>query len=116
MAEKGPSNRTLERAGAILDTVESGPKLATQIARETGLSLSTTHRLALAMTETEFLSRFENGAFGLGRRIVQTERDALSYAPLWRLASEVGESVQLWVRSGEERVCRVSIDAPMNSA
>lgn len=112
MVDKGPSNRTLERAAAILDAVEAEPKLASQIARETGLSLSTTHRLALAMAETEFLSRFEDSTFGLGRRIVQIERDALSYAPLWRLAAEVRESVQLWVRSGEERVCRLSIDAP----
>lgn len=112
MMDKSPSNRTLERAAAILDTVEEGPKLATQIARETGLSLSTTHRLALAMAETEFLSRFEDSTFGLGRRILQTERDTLSYAPLWRLAAEVNESVQLWIRSGDERVCRISIDAP----
>lgn len=111
-AEKAPSNRTLERAAAVLDAVEAGSKLATQIARETGLSLSTTHRLALAMVETEFLSRYEDATFGLGRRMVQSERDALSYAPLWRLSADVGESVQLWVRSGDERVCRISIDAP----
>lgn len=112
MAEKNSSNRTLERAAAILDAVESGPKLATQIARETGLSLSTTHRMALAMVETEFLNRLDGGAFGLGPRIVQTERDALSYAFLQQLHDKVDESVQLWVRSGDERVCRISIDAP----
>lgn len=111
MAEQPHSNRTLERAAAILDSLELGPKLATQIASDIGLSLSTTHRMALAMVETEFLTRRADGTFELGRRLVQSERDTISYAILKQLADDVKESVQLWVRSGDERICRISFDA-----
>lgn len=105
-------NRMLERTAAILDAVEDGPLLASEIARVTGLSLSTTHRLALSMADLEFLTRYPDGTFGLGTRILQTYRDSVAYQPLWELASKVQESVQLWVRYRDERVCRVSIDAP----
>lgn len=112
MAEQPHSNRTLERAAAILDSLETGPKLATQIASDIGLSLSTTHRMALAMVETEFLTRRADGTFELGRRLVQSERNTISYTILKQLADDVKESVQLWIRSGDERVCRISFDAP----
>ncbi|RSZ63179.1 IclR family transcriptional regulator [Corynebacterium hylobatis] len=107
-----PGNRMLERVAAILDAVEDEPRLAADIARTTGLSLSTTHRLALSMAELDFLTRYPDGTFGPGTRILQTYRDAVSYQPLWELASRAQESVQLWVRYRDERVCRVSIDAP----
>lgn len=112
MEEKSPSNRTLERAAAILDSVDTEAKLASQIARETGLSLSTTHRLALAMVETGFLVRLDDSSFGSGPRMGRPEQEPISYAPLWELSAETNESVQLWVRSGNERVCRMSVDAP----
>ncbi|OKX87058.1 IclR family transcriptional regulator [Corynebacterium glutamicum] len=112
MEEKSTSNRTLERTAAILDSIANGPKLASQIARETGLSLSTTHRLALAMVETGFLERFEDATFGPGSRIITGVREEFSYAPLWELSTEVNETVQLWVRSGDHRVCLMSVEAP----
>ncbi|AGF71670.1 IclR family transcriptional regulator [Corynebacterium halotolerans] len=111
-SSSGSGNRTLERAGAILDAVEDGPQHATEIARRTGLSVSTTHRLALAMAETDFLIRYEDGTFAPGRRIVQNDRDARSFPLIWELSSRIGETVQLWVRSGNQRICRVSVEAP----
>lgn len=112
MEEKSASNRTLERAAAILDSVATGPQLASQIARDTGLSLSTTHRLALAMVESGFLERRDDSTFSPGSRIRTPVREEFSYAPLWELSTEVNETVQLWVRSGDERICQMSVEAP----
>lgn len=112
MEEKSASNRTLERTAAILDSVTTGPKLASQIARDTGLSLSTTHRLALAMVETGFLERLDDSTFGPGTRVSVGIREEFSYAPLWELSTEVNETVQLWVRSGSQRICQMSVEAP----
>lgn len=98
-------NRMLERVAAILDAVETGPMSASEVARRTELSVSTVHRLALSMVEFEFLRRDSDGRFGRGARFVRTALENAALPILNDLCEETGESTQLWVRRGAERLC-----------
>lgn len=102
------SNRTLERVVAILDAVERSSASASELARRTELSVSTAHRLALSMTEYGFLHRSTDGDFRLGRRFVQSALEKAATPALRALRETTGETAQLWVRRGEERVCVLS--------
>ena len=105
------SNRTLARVASILDAVDGEAVSATVVAKRSGLSVSTAHRLALSMVEYGFLRRTESGEFRLGHRFV---RNAMEQAALPRLAElqrTTGETAQLWVRRGDERVCLLSVDS-----
>lgn len=105
------SNRTLERVAAILDAVDRAAVSASELARRTGLSVSTTHRLALSMVEYDFLRRTESGDFRLGQRFVRTAMEAAAAPVLEQLRTTTGETVQLWVRRADECVCTLSIDS-----
>lgn len=102
------SNRTLERVVAILDAVDRTSASASELARRTNLSVSTAHRLALSMTEYGFLRRSEDGVFRLGRRFIQSALEKTAAPALAALREATGETAQLWVRRGEERVCVLS--------
>ncbi len=83
-----------------------------QLAVETGLHPSTAHRILGAMTASGFVERFEPGTYQLGIRLLELGnlvksriniRD--SAMPLMqRLHREIGESVNLGVRQGDEIV------------
>lgn len=102
------SNRTLERVVAILDAVEHSAVSATELARRTELSVSTAHRLALSMVEYGFLHRTRDGTFRLGRRFLQSALEKIAAPALRDLRETTGETAQLWVRRGDERVCVLS--------
>lgn len=102
----------LERAAAILDAVGPASVSASEISRRTGLSISTTHRLALSLVDYGFLSRDAGGGFHMGERFVRSALENAAAPVLADLRSTIGETVQLWVRRGDERVCVVSLDAP----
>ncbi|MFF2031025.1 IclR family transcriptional regulator [Arthrobacter sp. NPDC058192] len=105
------SNRTLERAAAILDAVGRSAVSASELSRRTGLSLSTAHRLALQMADYGFLRRAESGAFRLGDRFVRSSLENAGAPVLQELRDRTNETAQLWVRRGDERVCLVSVDS-----
>lgn len=105
------SNRTLARTASILDAVDGEAVSATELARRSGLSVSTAHRLALSMVEYGFLRRTEAGDFRLGHRFVRTAMEQAALPRLAELKSATGETVQLWVRRGDERVCLLSVDS-----
>ncbi len=109
--ESSSSNRTLERVAAILDAVDRAAVSASELARRTGLSVSTAHRLALSMVEYGFLRRTESGDFRLGQRFVRTAMEAAATPVLDQLRTATGETVQLWVRRVDERVCTLSLDS-----
>ena len=109
--ETNGSNRTLERAASILDAVGRSAVSASQLSRQTGLSVSTTHRLALQMVTYGFLRRTENGAFRLGDRFVRSALENAGMPVLQGLRDRTGETAQLWVRRGDERVCLLSADS-----
>jgi DNA-binding IclR family transcriptional regulator len=110
-SESSSSNRTLERVAAILDAVDRAAVSASELSRRTGLSVSTAHRLALSMVEYGFLRRTQSGDFRLGQRFVRTAMEAAAAPVLHRLRTTTGETVQLWVRRADERVCTLSFDS-----
>ena len=109
--ETNGSNRTLERAAAILDAVGRSAVSASELSRQTGLSVSTAHRLALQMVDYGFLRRTESGTFRLGDRFVRSALENAGMPVLQELRDSTGETAQLWVRRGDERVCLLSADS-----
>jgi DNA-binding IclR family transcriptional regulator len=109
--ETNGSNRTLERAAAILDAVGRSAVSASELSRQTGLSVSTAHRLALQMVDYGFLRRTDTGTFRLGDRFVRSALENAGMPVLQELRDQTGETAQLWVRRGDERVCLLSADS-----
>jgi DNA-binding IclR family transcriptional regulator len=109
--ETNGSNRTLERAAAILDAVGRSAVSASELSRRTGLSLSTAHRLALQLADYDFLRRTDSGAFRMGDRFVRSALENAGISVLNDLRDQTGETAQLWVRRGDERVCLYSADS-----
>lgn len=109
--ETNGSNRTLERAAAILDAVGRSAVSASELSRQTGLSVSTSHRLALQMVDYGFLRRTESGTFRLGDRFIRSALENAGMPVLQELRDQTGETAQLWVRRGDERVCLLSADS-----
>lgn len=109
--ETNGSNRTLERAAAILDAVGRSAITASELARRTGLSLSTAHRLASQLAEYDFLRRTESGTFRLGDRFVRSALENAGSPVLHDLRDRTGETVQLWVRRGHDRICLISAES-----
>jgi DNA-binding IclR family transcriptional regulator len=110
-SESPGSNRTLERVAAILDAVDHSAASATELAHRTGLSVSTAHRLALSMVSYGFLRRTESGEFRLGQRFVQSVMEKAALPVLTELRNSTGETVQLWVRRAEERLCSIGVES-----
>jgi DNA-binding IclR family transcriptional regulator len=102
----------LERVVAILDAVGRDTLTATEIAERTGLSKSTAHRVAQSMETYEFLSRDTSGGYAIGRRMLAFSLHAMTSPHLVGLREKTGETAQLWVRQGDQRVCVKSFDSP----
>jgi len=110
---------TLDRAVAVLDAVEAGARTSTQVARATGLSGTTAHRLVKALEDHGFLAFYGGFGYRLGPRLLRLAAEAARELPLrdvahpvlQRLARVTGESAQLFVRSGDERVCIDAVES-----
>ena len=110
---------TLDRAVAILDAVESGVHRFTGIMDATGLPRGTTHRLIASLERHGFLSRYPGFGYRLGPRLLRLAHEAMRELPLRdvahpsleRLARVTGETAQLYVRSGDERVCIDAVES-----
>ena len=112
---------TIDKGVRVLAAVEEvGPCALADLVEATGLSRATTHRLAVALETHGFLRRTDDGRFALGLRLVGLGRAAAAGLPLAEAAGPAllvlrdatGESVQLFVRSGDERVCVASLESP----
>lgn len=104
-------NQMLERVTAILDAVGSETLTATEIAQRTGLSKSTAHRVAQSMEAYGFLSKRPGGGYSMGRRLLALPLQSLAAPHLSELRDETGETAQLWVRQGSNRLCIESFDS-----
>ncbi len=110
--------QTVERALAILNLFRDGPDSLsiTEIARQTGLNVSTAHRIVRALCNEQFMdqdSRSERYQLGpslaiLGRRALDSSGLGVAQPILERLAESTGESVSLGVRRGAELVVVLS--------
>jgi DNA-binding IclR family transcriptional regulator len=101
----------LARAAKILDVIEARPLGASDLARELGLSLSTTHRLAGEMVRHGLLRRGDDGRYHLGHRFTAYVLADLSRPVLRELVARTGESAQLWTRRGDYRLCSASAES-----
>lgn len=109
----------LDKAMAVLAAVESEPRSLAELVMATGLSRPTAHRLAVALEAHGLLRRDDDGRFCLGLRLIGLGHEAAEAVPLWAAArpalawlhQRTGESVQLFVRDGDERVCVESIES-----
>ena len=112
-ATVGTGVGVLDRTLAIVEAVGSGSRTFSDIAEATGLARSTAHRLLKAL-EAQGLVSFDAGfGYRLGPRLVRLASAAMRELPLRelarpaleRLARVTGETAQLFVRSGDERLC-----------
>lgn len=109
----------LDRCVLLLDLLADGPKSLRSLAETSGLPRPTAHRLLVALEAHRLVARTPAGAFRLGPRLTELaavagpELDLASLAGpvLDRLHTETAESVQLYVRSGDHRLCIAARDA-----
>src|SRR5262245_26613368 len=97
---------------AVLDTVaQNGPSSLADLQEATGLARPTAYRIAIALERHGVLARGDDGRFFLGHRLAAWGAVAGRRLPdvarpvLARLAGGTGESAQLYVREGDQRVC-----------
>jgi DNA-binding IclR family transcriptional regulator len=110
---------TLDRAVAILEAVEAGAHSFTLIAESTGLPRSSAHRLIRALERHGFLAAYGGFGYRLGPRLLRLASTAMSelslrdvaHPILERLTRSTGESAQLFVRSGDVRVCIDAVES-----
>lgn len=111
----------LDKSVALLDVVAAaeGPCSLADLVEGTSCSKATTHRLAAALEAHGMLRRDGAHRYLLGARLTALGRaatDGWAIAELARPALEqlhgvTGESVQLYRRDGDQRVCLVSLES-----
>ncbi|MEY2959130.1 MAG: hypothetical protein RLZZ01_1698 [Actinomycetota bacterium] len=110
----------LDKALSVLRSVAAGPVGLQGIQQATGLPRATAHRLAVALEAHGLLRRDVEGRFDLGVGLAALGRVAAERFPLDEIArpilgalrDDTGESVQLFVREGEDRRCLASLPSP----
>ena len=110
----------LEKATQILDVVAGSPDAATltSIAQRLGQPRSSTHRLLSELVQLGLLFRVGAANYAPGPRLVRWGEVAsggndivrLSKVAMVRLRDEVGESVHLYVRQRDRRVCVSAVE------
>lgn len=110
----------LDKSMSLLQVASAAPVSLGELISATGLSRATTHRLAVALEQHGLLRRLDDGRFALGLHLVALGRGATEQFPLAtvarpamaRLRETTGESVQLYVRDGDARVCVAALESP----
>lgn len=109
----------LDKAVGVLEAVAVEPQALGRLQVSTGLPRATAHRLAGALEAHGLLRRDTEGRYELGHRLLALGRTAAERFPLAdnarpvmeTLRDETGESVQLFVREGNQRRCVVSLES-----
>ena len=110
--------QVLDRAVAVLAALEAGPCRLTELVATTGLARATAHRLATALEHHGLVGRDDEGRFVLGSALSRLGAAAapslarLAVPALEQLRSVTGESVQLYVRRGDQRLCIAALESP----
>jgi DNA-binding IclR family transcriptional regulator len=110
----------LDKAMAVLAAIEAEPRSLAELVDASAISRPTAHRLAVALEAHGLLRRDDDGRFCLGLRLIALGHEAAEAVPVWAAArpalawlhEQTGESVQLFVRDGDARVCVESIESP----
>ena len=110
----------MDKSFRLLSEVAGSPRSLLALTEATGLSRATTHRLAVALEAHGMLRRLDDGRFALGLHLVALGRAAAEQYPLaaaalaamTELRDHTGESVQLYVRDGDQRVCVAALESP----
>lgn len=110
----------LDKAARVLAALEDRPRSLGELVAVTELSRPTAHRLAVALEAHGLVRRDVEGRFALGLRLVALGRAAreglrlvdAARPALEALRDETGESVQLYVREGDRRVCVAALESP----
>jgi DNA-binding IclR family transcriptional regulator len=112
----------LDKAILILTSLEAGSLSLQDMTEATGLPRATAHRLATALETHRLVERDASGRFVLGSGLIRLGRAAserpdrslieASTPALRLLRDATGESTQLYVRSGDARVCLISLESP----
>ncbi len=110
----------LDKAAVILAAVEERPLALAALVEATGFHRATAHRLATALEDHGLLRRDPLGRFVLGPWLVALGSQAAAGLPLRAVArpilealvAETGESAQLYVVQGDERLCVESVESP----
>jgi DNA-binding IclR family transcriptional regulator len=109
----------LDRCVALLDLLADGPRTLRSLSAASRLPRPTAHRLLVALEAHRLVVRDVTGAFRLGPRLTELAAVAGPELDLASLAGPVldglhrvtGESVQLYVRSGDHRLCIAARDS-----
>lgn len=110
----------VDKSFSLLAAVAVAPRTLSELTEVTGLSRATAHRLAVALEQHGMLRRTDDGRFALGLHLVALGRAAAEQFPLATAArpalvalrEATGESVQLYVRDGDQRVCIAALESP----
>jgi len=110
----------LDKSLGLVALVADGPRSLAQLVQGSGLSRATAHRLAVALEAHGLLRRTDDGRFALGLHLIALGRAAAEQYPLAETArpallalrDATGESVQLYVRDGADRVCIAALESP----
>ena len=111
----------LDKAVGVLRALRSqGPLGLADLQATTGLPRATAHRLVVALVDHGLVRRDASGRFCLGFELIAMGRAASDSFPLAEIAApalaelleSTAESVQLFVREGDERRCVVSLQSP----
>jgi DNA-binding IclR family transcriptional regulator len=111
---------TLDKAIRVLEALAPEPLSLAGLVEATRLSRPTAHRLARALEAHRLVRRDPEGRFALGLRLWTLGQRALEAIPiaaialpaLEQLRDATGESVQLYVRDGERRLCVAALESP----
>lgn len=112
---------SLGKAVAVLDYLAAaGPSVLPQVVLGTAMPRSTAHRVLSALVAHGLVEK-DAGTYRLGSRLVELGRlasqrlpslaEAATPALMW-LRDQTGESTQLYVAEGGQRVCIVSLESP----
>ena len=106
-------------AHAIDSLARAGrPMRLAEVAEDLGMPKSSVHRLLSELTELRIARRTQDGLFALGPRLLSWGASAadsfvirgVAEPWMYRLRDVTGESVHLYIRQGNHRVCLASVE------
>jgi DNA-binding IclR family transcriptional regulator len=118
-SKRGTGVGVLDRSVTLLDLLADGPRTLRWLSDNSALPRPTAYRLLVALEAHRLVARDTAGAFRLGPRLTELavragpalDLAALAGPVLNRLHEATGESAQLYVRSGDRRLCIAARDA-----